>query len=102
MLQIIGFLGCVYLIVKAFELWGTRSTSRAHAAGATIAFIASPLFFLMFVFSGVPATDFGSSSTDLETPDGRSAKAAAEWPNANQESEECVPELAEQTGGSCE
>lgn len=51
MVQIIGWLLCIYLIVKAFELLAMQpinDTGRNLAKiGAAIAFIAAPIFFFM-------------------------------------------------------
>lgn len=45
MLQIIGWLLCVYLVVKGFELVAMKHVSAY--IGACLAFIAAPLFFWM-------------------------------------------------------
>jgi hypothetical protein len=45
MLLIIGFLGCVYLLVKGFELWGQRATNNAFKTGAIIAWVGAVVFF---------------------------------------------------------
>jgi hypothetical protein len=45
MLQIIGWLLCVYLVVKGFELIAMKSVWSY--VGAAIAFIAAPIFLLL-------------------------------------------------------
>lgn len=71
MLQIIGWLGCVYLLVKGLEL----ASSSAHRTAdgkmhitaiiaAVIAFISALIF--IFLFNGqASSSPFGSGSTSL-------------------------------------
>jgi hypothetical protein len=45
MLQIIGWLFCVYLVVKGFELVAMKHVSAYIGAG--LSFVAAPIFFLL-------------------------------------------------------
>jgi hypothetical protein len=51
MIQIIGWMLCIYLIVKGFELLAMQPNGdkgrQLAIAGALIAFIAAPIFFFM-------------------------------------------------------
>jgi hypothetical protein len=54
MLQIIGWMGCVYLLVKCFEFWGSNAYRKADgsfsgvaAAGSVVAMLGAIVFFLM-------------------------------------------------------
>ena len=65
MLQIIGWLLCVYLIVKGFELLAMKQPTAY--VGAAIAFLAAPVFFLLIneqsQSSATPLRQFGTAET---------------------------------------
>lgn len=44
MLQIIGLIGCFYLFLKGFELWGTPNSNRVLRVGAIISLVGSVVF----------------------------------------------------------
>ena len=66
MVQIIGWLLCVYLIVKGFELCGYErhdgSRPLLHVIGAAIAWISAPIFFMFFNMQGEASTAAGDLS----------------------------------------
>jgi hypothetical protein len=81
MLQIIGWLLCVYLIVKGFELVAMKHTSAYFGAG--IAFLSAPIFFVLINMQsaattpGLPSLGTASGSYDVSDPTTLEADAAA-------------------------
>ena len=47
MLQIIGWIACLYLVVKGFELLATKERNAVATTGAVISFIGAVVFFFI-------------------------------------------------------
>jgi hypothetical protein len=65
MLQIIGLLGCVYLLVKAFDILGSANHRKASGSlsafsviGVFIAFLGSILFALILLSAGAAPSPY--------------------------------------------
>lgn len=56
MLQLIGWLGCLYLVVKGFELAGSQARgepiSTVHGIGASLAWLGAVVFALLIYGQG--------------------------------------------------
>ena len=87
MLQLIGLLGCVYLTVKGFELWGYRARSISFRIGAVIAWLFAPIFAVALWAPirdyAVPSLDSpersGSVSTADPLIDAKGNRRSPEW-----------------------
>ena len=90
MLQIIGWMLCVYLVVKGFELLAMKST--LSYVGAVIAFAAAPIFLMLinaqsnatasplagsYSSSGAEGFDLNSDDVNAETDESIAAADAA-------------------------
>ena len=71
MLQIIGWMGCVYLIVKGFELMAKADDRPLAKLGAGIAFFSAAVFLVMIHLqtSGNAAAE-AARRYQLEDPEG--------------------------------
>lgn len=65
MLQIIGLLGCVYLLVKAFDILGSSNHRKASGSlnvfsiiGIVLAFLGATLFALILLSAGAPPSPY--------------------------------------------
>lgn len=60
MLQLIGFLGCVYLLVKGLELYGSKEPSALVGIAGILAIVAAIIFFFLFLLQGsaMPSPSF--------------------------------------------
>ena len=86
-MQIIGWMGCLYLVVKAFELWSLGKARRdergLHDVPATIGAglaVLGAFGFLVTINAQSAASDhlFGSASTPGSDPLGYEAEATME------------------------
>jgi hypothetical protein len=91
MLQLIGWLGCIYLIVKALSIWGSRDSKDNEGnltgpatSAIVLCWLTAVVFGFMFLIQGEAvgdATSFsafdGTSAEDAAVADAAMADAAA-------------------------
>jgi hypothetical protein len=72
MLQIIGWMGCVYLLVKCFEFWGSSAYKKEDgsfngvaAAGSVVAMLAAIVFFFTLNAQASATSGISSSLSDF-------------------------------------